>query len=178
MSRNRPTHIVPLCAAGVALAVFGSMSTATIAGASSKSSVVTVNAVGTATSNSQTVVLTGGIGDAGTMTVGGPSVTVNLSKGTIVINLSKGASAENELFSHLRTIVSPTTCSLHSSYSASVPVVSGTGAYAGITGLLHVRTTDVGVFPRTASGSCNLSSSAQPVGFLSLAQGSGTVKMP
>jgi hypothetical protein len=143
--------------------------------ASAKAVVVHVNTVESATSNTQTVVLTGGIGDAGTLTVSGPASTVELSKGTIVIDLSKGIGAENKLFAHLRTVVNPQTCSMDRSYTAPVAVTSGTGAYAGISGKLVVRTTEVGVFPRTASGSCALSSSAQPVGFLSLGDGSGTV---
>jgi hypothetical protein len=150
---------------------------ATTQGGAAKSAVVHVNTVENASSSTQTVVLTGGIGDAGTLVVAGPSSTVTLSKGTIVIDLSKGIGAENKLFGHLRTVVSPTTCSLDKSYTAPVAITSGTGAYAGITGTLVVRTTEVGVFPRTTSGACDLSSNAQPVGFLSLGEGSGTVKL-
>jgi hypothetical protein len=138
---------------------------------------VHVYSIGTATSQAQTVVLTGAIGDAGTLTVTGPTDTVNLSKGTLVVDLSKGSAAENKIFNHLSTFVSPASCSMNSSYTAPVKILSGTGAYAGATGTLVVRTSDVGVFPRTASGACNLSSNAQPVGFLSIGQGSGFVHL-
>jgi hypothetical protein len=167
-----------VCAFALGLAAPGVRAgAATARAASTKAVVVHVNTVESATSNTQTVVLTGGIGDAGTLSVTGPSSTVDLSKGTIVIDLSKGIGAENKLFAHLRTVVSPQTCSMDRSYTAPVAITSGTGAYAGISGTLVVRTTEVGVFPRTASGSCDLSSSAQPVGFLSLGDGSGTVKL-
>lgn len=138
---------------------------------------VHVYAVGSATSPTQSVVLTGAIGDAGTLSVTGPTDTVTLSKGTIVLDLSKGSAAENKLFNHLSAVVNPKSCSMNSSYTAPVKVLGGSGAYAGATGTLVVRTAEVGVFPRTASGTCNLGANAQPVGFLSIAKGSGVVRL-
>jgi hypothetical protein len=135
-----------------------------------------IYSIGTSSSQSQNVVITGAFADAGTLTVTGNATTVNLSKGNIVINLAQGVAAENKLFNHLAKFVSPSTCGINTSYSAPVKLVSGTGAYAGISGTVQVRTAEIGVFPKSASGRCNLSSNAQPVGFLSLAQGSGPVK--
>jgi hypothetical protein len=145
--------------------------------ASTNGGIVHVYAIGTATSPTQTVVLTGAIGDAGTLSITAATDTVTLSKGTLLLDLSKGSAAENKIFNHLSAVVSPKTCSMNSSYSAPVKILSGTGAYAGASGTLVIRTSDVGVFPRTASGACNVSSSAQPVGFLSIGQGSGVVRL-
>jgi hypothetical protein len=180
-AHQRVTLIVAPLAFALAGVLITAGATSLAAPAASASSsargLVHVYSIGTATSQTQTVVLTGAIGDAGTLSVTGPTDTVNLSKGTLVIDLSKGSAAENEIFDHLRTVVAPASCSMNSSYTAPVKILSGTGAYAGATGTLVVRTSDVGVFPRTSSGACNLSSSAQPVGFLSIGQGSGFVHL-
>jgi hypothetical protein len=137
--------------------------------------VVHVTTVGNATSSSQNLVLTGGIGDAGTLVVNGPTDTITLSRGTLTIDLTKGEAAESKLFTRLKTLVNPKTCSLNASYTAPVKIVSGTGSYVGVKGTLIVRTNEIGVFPRTSSGSCNLSTNAQPVGFLSVGTGTGTL---
>jgi hypothetical protein len=143
--------------------------------ASEGGGIVNVYSVGTASSQTQTVVLTGAVGDAGTLSVTGAHDTIILSKGTLIVDLTKGAAAENKLFAHLRAIVNPKSCSMNRSYTAPVKVLSGTGAYARMTGSFVIRTAEVGVFPRTDSGSCDLGSSSQPVGFLSIGQGSGTM---
>jgi hypothetical protein len=139
--------------------------------------VVHVATVGNATSSSQNLVLTGGIGDAGTLAVDGPTDTITLSHGTLTIDLSKAEAAENKLFSRLKRLVNPQSCSMNASYTAPVKVVSGTGSYVGTSGTLIVRTAEIGVFPRTSSGSCDLSSNVQPVGFLSIGKGSGSLKV-
>jgi hypothetical protein len=148
-----------------------------LATASATSKVVHVATVGNANSSDQSLLLTGGLGDAGTLAVNGPTDTVTLSRGTLTIDLSKAEGAENKLFSHLKALVNPQSCSMNASYTAPVKVMSGTGSYAGISGTLVIRTAEIGVFPRTSSGSCDLSSNAQPVGFLSIGQGSGSLKV-
>jgi hypothetical protein len=142
------------------------------------SGIIHVYAVGNASSATQDVVVTGAFADAGTLTVTGGVSTLQLSKGGIVVNLAQGAAAETKLFNHLGKYVSATTCGMNTSYSAQAKLVSGTGAYTGISGTIQLRTAEIGVFPRTASGTCDLSSNAQPIGFLSLAQGSGRAHIP
>jgi hypothetical protein len=142
------------------------------------SGIIHVYAVGSASSATQDVVVTGAFADAGTLTVTGGVSTLQLSRGSIVVNLAQGAAAENRLFNHLAKHVSATTCGMNTSYLAQAKLVSGTGAYTGISGTIQLRTAEIGVFPRTASGTCDLSSSAQPIGFLSLAQGSGRAQFP
>lgn len=136
---------------------------------------IKIYSVGNASSNSQSVVITGAFADAGSLTVTGGTSKVVLSRGTITINLAQGVAAENRLFNNIAKFVSQTTCGINASYSAPVTFVSGTGAYVGIGGAGTVKTSEIGVFPRTASGTCNLSENAEPVGFLSLGVGSGVV---
>jgi len=168
-------RILPLVAASMVLLFVTSASSAATAPAT-HGGTIHIYSIGTLSSQAQDVVITGAFADAGTLTVTGDTTTVNLSKGNIVINLAQGVAAENNLFNHIAKFVSPTTCGINTSYSASVKLVSGTASYAGISGTVQLRTAEIGVFPRSASGKCDLSSSAQPVGFLSLAQGSGSVK--
>ena len=53
-----------------------------------------------------------------------------LRKGTIVVNLKQFNTAVN----NANPTVNPSNCSASLMTSAPVPIVSGTGAYAGITG--------------------------------------------
>lgn len=122
-----------------------------------------------------TVVVTGAFADAGRFVQGAPESEVELSRGTFKVDDSAGAAREAYVFAHLRKFVDPRTCGISFSYTASVPVSAGTGAYEGIRGTIKVTTTDTGVFPRLADGSCNLSPRAKPVGYVAIARGSGRV---
>jgi hypothetical protein len=157
----------------VALVAAAALALPSLARARGGTTVVHVTTVGNATSSNQNLVLTGGIGDAGTLTINGPTDTITLSHGTLTVDLTKAESAENKLFGHLKTLVNAKSCSMDASYTAPVKVVKGTGSYVGAHGTLAVRTSEIGVFPQTASGACDLSSNAQPVGFLSVGEGSG-----
>ncbi len=136
---------------------------------------IKIYSVGNASSSSQSVVITGAFADAGSLTVTGGTSKIVLSRGTITINLAEGVAAENRLFNNIGKFVSQTTCGINASYSAPVTLVSGTGAYVGIRGAATVKTSEIGVFPKAASGKCNLSENAEPVGFISLGVGSGIV---
>lgn len=162
-------------AAATELLASGAVASPTVAGASATTKVVHVTTVGNATSSSQNLVFTGGIGDAGTLVVNGPTDTITLSRGTLTIDLTKAEAAENKLFARLKALVNPKTCSMNASYTAPVKVLSGTGSYVGAKGTLIVRTAEIGVFPQTPSGSCNLSTNVQPVGFLSVGTGAGAL---
>jgi hypothetical protein len=168
-------RILPFVAASMALLFVTNAASAATASVP-HGGTIHIYSIGTLSSQSQSVVITGAFADAGTLTVTGDTTTVKLSKGNIVINLTQGVAAENKLFNHLAKFVSPTTCGIDTSYSAPVKLVSGTANYIGISGTVQLRTAEIGVFPRSANGKCNLGSNAQPVGFLSLAQGSGSVK--
>jgi hypothetical protein len=164
---------VAIGAAGI-LCCIGNAATATTPSERSGGT-ISIYSVGSASGNSQTVVITGAFADAGSLTVTGPISKVVLSRGTIMINLAKGIAAENKLFNNVGKFVSQATCGINASYSAPVTFVSGTGAYVGIRGAAALKTAELGVFPRLANGKCNLSENAQPIGFLSLGLGSGVV---
>lgn len=138
---------------------------------------IRVEAVGTAASPSQDVVITGAFADAGTLQITGPQNTLALSRGTIVLDMSAGGKAETALFNHLTSITNPKTCGVDGSYTAPVKFVSGTGAYSGITGSVDVTTTEIGVLPKSPDGSCNFSTNVAPIGFLSVAAGTGNTSI-
>jgi hypothetical protein len=146
----------------------------TAAAANSSPYPIRVEALGSASSSIQQVVVTGAFADAGQLTISGPVDTLTLSKGTIVLNLTAGEKAENALFNHLSSITNPKSCGVNGSYKSLVKLVSGTGSYRGITGSVSMTTQEIGVFPKSPDGSCNLSSSAAPIGFVSVASGVGT----
>jgi hypothetical protein len=58
--------------------------------------------------------------------------------------------------------------------TAPVPILGGTGAYAGITGSFTLTESIAGVLPKTKSGACNGSVSV-PLGAFASVTGSGTV---
>lgn len=72
--------------------------------------------------------------------------------------------------------ISHRTCSVASSFSATIPIVKGTGrgAYAGISGKFTVTITQVAITPRK-NHTCNLSPNVTPVAGVSWTRGSGTV---
>jgi hypothetical protein len=126
-------------------------------------------------SGKQPLVVAGAFADAGEFIEGAPDSKVVLSHGSFVADDAQGAGHESYVFAHLAKFVDRSTCALSFSYTESVPLSRGTGAYHGITGSLKVTTTDAGVFPKLADGACNLSSNATPIGFVSIARGTGRV---
>ncbi|MGA2008885.1 MAG: hypothetical protein ABSD82_14670 [Solirubrobacteraceae bacterium] len=164
-----------VAAGGVALGAAGALGARAATTNTPGAGIIHVYLAGSLGASSQAIVITGAFGDAGRFTEAAPKSKVVLSKGSLTVDDSKGATRESDLFAHLSSIVNPTTCALSVSYTASATLKDGTGAYRGITGAVQVNTTDAGVFPRLASGKCNLANSATPIGFVSLAQGSGRV---
>jgi hypothetical protein len=142
----------------------------------------TIKVWGTPSTNGSggTIVITGVIGDSG------KTVRVNsagkadkkgtfsqflLKKGTIVVDSTQVQAA-------LKSGASPpadfntATCSGSDIASAPVPIVSGTKAYAGITGSLTVSLSFAVAIPLTSSGKCNTNNPGAQTGFIT---GSGTV---
>ena len=124
----------------------------------------------------QSLVVTGAFADAGAFVQGSPS-KAKLGAGSFTANDAQGAAREGYLFSHLNKFVNPHTCAMNTSYTDIVTLTDGTGAYAGISGTVQVTTTDIGVFPKRADGSCNLSSNSAPIDFLSIGRGTGHVTL-
>jgi hypothetical protein len=135
-----------------------------------------VELVGTPASSTQSIVITGAFADAGTFSEAEGLSAVTLSRGSFKVNDSKGNAREDAIFGSLAKVVNPINCGITTSYNAPVKLLDGTGAYAGISGTVSVTTREAGVFPKLASGKCNLSENANPIGFVSIAQGSGSVR--
>ncbi len=128
-----------------------------------------------------TIVVTGAIGDygravkadsAGRAVKSGGYTSLVLRKGTILIDGSQlRAAVQHSQSSDFNAV----TCSGSESVSAPVPIVSGTKAYAGISGSLIATATFVFIAPLTSRGQCNPGNSARPVEALEAITGSGPV---
>lgn len=120
------------------------------------------------------ILITGAIGDYGvTKKVKGANTAV-LKKGTITVNLKQFNAAGN----NANPTINPTNCSGSFTYSAPVPIVSGTGAYTGITGSFTLTGQYAFVLPKTKSGSCNTSNNANPLNQYASVSGTGSVSLP
>jgi hypothetical protein len=115
-----------------------------------------------------TIVLTGAIGDYGTAIKANPSGQPARKGPDSLAKLHHGTE-------HARPDLA--SCSLHGSTNATLPILSGTGRYAGISGSLRVKFTFAEVAARytkgTKNGKCNLA--AGPVAQWASVVGTGNV---
>jgi|NGEPerStandDraft_6_1074524.scaffolds.fasta_scaffold101134_2 hypothetical protein len=127
-----------------------------------------------------TIVLTGAVADSGkTMNVNSDSKPNNkgnyklleLKKGDILLN---GTQINGALNNAAPTEFNSTTCSGSFTAAAPVSAVSGTKAYAGITGMVNVTVTFAIVLPLT-KGKCNENTNANPIAGYASIVGTGTV---
>ena len=125
------------------------------------------------TGNGGKILITGAIADYG-LTKGKKSGQAVLKKGTIKVNLKQFNAATNAV----NPTINPSNCSTSFTASAPVPIVSGTGAYAGITGSFTLTAQYAFILPKTKSGSCNTSNNANPISQYGSVSGSGTVSLP
>jgi len=132
------------------------------------------------TGNGGQVLITGVIGDYGkgqNVTAAGkpskksPYKDLMLKKGTILINLTKFQQAQNNANP---TMYNKSNCSAYLTVSAPAAILSGTGAYKGITGIVTLRAEDAVLLPRTKKGACN--ENGNPVNDYLVVNGTGTVK--
>jgi len=130
------------------------------------------------------VIFTGVIGDHGTSmgaTANGKPTKKNnpgyrlfiLKKGTIFFNTKTIDAAENNN-STPPTTVNATTCSATFVVTDPVTAISGTKAYAGITGTIDVTISYAFTLPLD-NGKCNMNSNANPSAAIGLVTGTGTV---
>jgi hypothetical protein len=133
------------------------------------------------------VIITGGIGDNGTAypanTAGkrdpnGSYQELILSKGTILLNKTKLDDALNHAYE--KAVLNSATCSTQVAGSGALPIASGTGAYSGVSGIVHISLTADFILPRYKSGKhagkCNESNAATPTSSLQVVYGKGTVE--
>ena len=125
------------------------------------------------TGNGGKILITGAIADYG-VTKGKKSGQAVLKKGTIKVNLKQFNAATNAV----NPTINPSNCSTSFTASAPVLIMSGTGAYAGITGSFTLTAQYAFILPKTKSGSCNTSNNANPISQYGSVSGSGTVSLP
>jgi hypothetical protein len=126
------------------------------------------------------VLLTGAVGDSGhsananasgTPTKNGSYTLLKLKKGTILVNTTQ-LNKDTNNNSTPPTSMNATTCSYTFVVTDPVPVVSGTKAYAGISGSINVTISFAFVTPMK-NGTCN--PNANPIAQYGSILGSGTV---
>jgi hypothetical protein len=119
------------------------------------------------------VVATGAIGDYGTSVSvdrdghpdpQGDYARVTLKQGAFTID----GRAFQKNVSRARPSINPRTCSFVVHGQGRAPVSAGTGAYAGISGALMLRSTFAAIDPRGSSGACRFSNSAPLSQYLSV----------
>jgi hypothetical protein len=94
-----------------------------------------------------------------------------LKKGTILVNVTQYGTAQN----NVNPPINNSNCSTTFTVTAPIQIVSGTGAYAGITGTVNLTGQFGAVLPKTKSGSCNTSNNSNPLNQYISVTGSGTV---
>ena len=164
-------------AAVVAIAVAGS------AGASGRSG--TIYAYGTPGLDGPngTVIITGAIGDYGTTTKADRNGQVDPNGQYSLLQLKNGTvlSDPSALDAKIQAgtpnaKIDPVSCSLQGSVSAPNPIISGTGAYAGITGTVDTTFTIAELAARTPSGACD--TNADPIDVYATIYSTGVVHLP
>lgn len=126
------------------------------------------------------VLITGAIGDygvaqnanaSGTLDPKGTYKKLVLESGTILIDTTRFIAATRNANPDS---FNKSNCSAVTRVSGAVPIVSGTGAYTGISGALNLAAARATIFPKTSSGACNTNESATPASFYFTVSGTGT----
>ncbi len=129
------------------------------------------------TSTTQSIVVTGAIGDYGTVTNANKDGTANqngnyalvtLQDGTITVNLTswKKKNAKTSF------PINPKSCSSEGTATGTVSLSNGTGKYKGIRGQLTYSVTNAWILAQEANGKC---SGNDVLHYFSLTSGSGLV---
>ena len=131
------------------------------------------------------IVVTGVIGDYGTATSINKDGTVDDNGNYVKIALKQGGFKVNSVILNKITDAAPplmsnaTTCSVVFGGIGPVTLFDGTGAYAGITGTLHMTERFAGIGARYTSGAkkgqCNMNNNVAPVAFYGSITGTGKV---
>ena len=131
------------------------------------------------------IVITGVIGDFGTATSINKNGTVDDNGNYVRIALKQGGFEVNSVILNKITNAAPplmsnaTTCSVVFGGVGPITLFNGTGAYAGITGTLHMTERFAGIGARYTSGAkkgqCNMNNNVPPVAFYGSITGTGKV---
>ena len=128
-----------------------------------------------------TILVTGAIGDhgrsdsvtkSGKVNQNGAYVRLTMSRGTLTLNKTALDNAINRAFGSAAPNLA--TCSASAAASGKLPIVSGTGLYAGATGSAQI-TVSVGFILPRKGGKCDTSNSATPTASQQIVFGTGRV---
>lgn len=175
--------------AGLGIAVLGGLLLGAVpASGQSSSTSGTIKVWGVVNSgpnNKPTAVLvTGAIGDYGTVqnvnasgkpNANGSYFKLTLHKGTFTVNGKQFIAAFSAAGNPPADYNSTTCTGSFPVGPAPVPAVSGTGAYAGISGTVNLSAQLAILLPRTKNGSCNTGNNVNPLSFWGQITGQGTV---
>lgn len=136
----------------------------------------------TSTAHPGKVIFTGTIGDygealkvnaAGKPTKKSTYRLLELKKGTMLVDIAKFSAAERRA----APTVNMATCSFYGRVSGAITVVSGTGAYHGVTGSLTITALFGGIGP-FKNGKCTTKTTTPALATYTSITGSGTVTLP
>lgn len=129
------------------------------------------------TPQTESIVVTGAIGDFGTVTTvdkngtadqNGNYALVTLQDGTLMVNLTSW----NKKNAKVSFPINPTSCSSEGTATGTVSLSNGTGHYKGISGHLSYSETNAWILARSANGKC---SGNNVLHYLALISGAGVV---
>lgn len=150
INRVRTTLAAAAAVVAVAIAAVPALGSSASAAATTKPAAGTIHIYDINTSLNPTtpnsVLITGAFSDHGTDQHG----TFHLAKGTISVNRSAVKAITTSRFGTFN----PKSCSFQGVATGPVPIVSGTGAYAGIHGTLKTTETDAEQGSLLKSGKC------------------------
>lgn len=166
---GRPA-VAAACLAALAVLSLGSVALAAPGTTHPPGGTIDVYVVNTSLSSStpNTILITGAFSDHGT----GQKGVWHLKKGTITVDTSKIKAIMNSPTFGSFNLAS---CSFWGTAKAPISILSGTGAYAGITGTLAAEETEAGQGSLLADGKCNQSNNAPSVAQVLLATVTGKV---
>jgi hypothetical protein len=129
------------------------------------------------TPQTQSITITGAIGDFGTVTTvdksgstdqNGNYALVTLQNGTFMVNLTSWIKKNAKVSFPINT----KSCTSEGNATGTVSLSNGTGRYEGISGHLSYSETDAWILPRIANGKCN---NTDPLHYFAMQSGAGLV---
>lgn len=180
---RRQLTVAGLAIGTAAAATVVAITVAGTAGASGRSGTIYTYGTPGLDGPNGTVIITGAIGDYGTTTKAdrngqvdpsGKYSLAQLKNGTVLSDPS-AVSAKIQAGTP-NAKIDPVSCSLQGSVSAPVPIIFGTGSYAGITGTLNTTFTIAELAARTSSGTCD--TNADPIDVYATVFSTGVVHLP
>jgi len=104
-----------------------------------------------------------------------PYKLLKLKHGTILVNVKGVNTAITAAFTKAGHTINPTNCSTAVSASGAVPILKGTGAYAGVSGSVTFAINFALLAGKNKSGKCTLKTTSAPLDTYTSFIGTGTV---